>query len=72
MNEHADKMKVKDQLNQLHGNLEQLLYNEIDSTLVHELQSGQKKAKEAKKQLTKEVTNLLNKIEDTVNQLSKQ
>ena len=28
MNEHADKMKVKDQLNQLHGNLEQLLYND--------------------------------------------
>ena len=67
---HADRMKIKDALSQLYGNLEKLQYMEIDSIVVGDLQSGQKEAKEARKRLTKQVTNLLNAVKDKVKQLS--
>ena len=67
---HADRMKIKDALSQLYGNLEKLQYVEIDSIVVGDLQSGQKEAKEARKRLTKQVTNLLNAVKDKVKQLS--
>ena len=37
----SDKMKIKDSLSQLYGNLEKLQYVEIDSVVVGDLQSGQ-------------------------------
>merc|ERR1711998_782484 len=67
---HADRMKIKDALSQLYGNLEKLQYVEIDSIVVGDLHSGQKEAKEARKRLTKQVTNLLNAVKDKVKQLS--
>jgi hypothetical protein len=68
-NNHTDKMKIKDALSQLYGNLEKLQFVEIDSVVVGDLQSGQKEAREVRKRLTKQVTNLLNEVKDAVKQL---
>ena len=53
------KMKIKGALSQLHGDLEELQYVEIDSIVVGDLQSGKKEAKEARKHLTMQVEALL-------------
>ena len=66
---HSDKMKIKDALSQLYGNLEKLQYVEIDSVVVGDLQSGQKEAKEARKRLTKQVETLLTSVKSAVKQL---
>lgn len=65
----SDKMKIKDALSQLYGNLEKLQYVEIDSVVVGDLQSGQKEAKEARKRLTKQVETLLTSVKSAVKQL---
>ena len=63
------KMRVKGALSQLYGELEELQNVEIDSIVVGDLQSGRKKAKEARKQLTKQVEALLVSVRNTVRQL---
>lgn len=67
--DHDGKMRIKGALSQLYGELEELQNVEIDSIVVGDLQSGRKKAKEARKQLTKQVEALLVSVRNTVRQL---
>ena len=63
------KMKIKGALSQLHGDLEELQYVEIDSIVVGDLQSGKKEAKEARKHLTMQVEALLVSVRNAVRQV---
>ena len=67
--DHDGKMRIKGALSQLYGELEELQNVEIDSIVVGDLQSGRKKAKEARKQLTKQVEALLVSVRNTMRQL---
>eukprot|EP00750_Incisomonas_marina_P016954 INCI19685.2.p1 GENE.INCI19685.2~~INCI19685.2.p1 ORF type:complete len:477 (-),score=113.30 INCI19685.2:1400-2830(-) len=64
--------KVKNECAQLYGNLEKLQFKEIDGVLVGDLTSGQSDARTARKQLTRDVSDLSDRIKATVQELKNQ